>query len=159
MHDFKTQFYRHQTPSQVEVTIHAVYDPFQHPLCSLCEFSSCLTRKLIDAWKVFFLCVCHNGQQRFGTGYHFKIFRSQVPTRKKVNFTPCNHLGSCAIPIWSVTPISARILGRSAPQLKGTSQCSKFKFFRNHLLVTSISINWLACQKLIVVCKTKMYLN
>lgn len=68
-------------------------------------------------------------------------------------------LGSCIIPIQSVTPISGGILGRSAPQLKRTSQCSKFKFFRSHLLVTSISINWLALQKLILVCKTKMYLN
>ena len=34
------------------------------------------------------LCVCHNDHQRFGIGYHFKIFRSQVATGKKVNFTP-----------------------------------------------------------------------
>ena len=26
----------------------------------------------------------------FGIGYHFKIFRSQVATGKKVNFTPCS---------------------------------------------------------------------
>ena len=35
--------------------------------------------------------------------------------------------------------LPGRILGRSAPQLKGTSQCSKFKFFRSHLLVTFIA--------------------
>ena len=35
----------------------------------------------------FFWCVCHNGHQLFGMGYHFKIFRSQVATGK--NFTPC----------------------------------------------------------------------
>ena len=35
------------------------------------------------------LCVCHNDHQLFGIGYHFKIFRSQVATGKKVNFTPC----------------------------------------------------------------------
>ena len=62
--------------------------------------------------------------------------------------------------VFHVTDLySFRILGRSAPQLKRTSQCSKFKFFRRHLLVTSININWLALQKLILVCKTEMYLN
>ena len=34
------------------------------------------------------LCVCHNDHQLFGIGYHFKIFRSQVASGKKVNFTP-----------------------------------------------------------------------
>ena len=29
------------------------------------------------------LCVCHNDHQLLGIGYHFKIFRSQVATRKK----------------------------------------------------------------------------
>ena len=37
-----------------------------------------------------FLCVSHNGHQLFGIGYHFNIFRSQLATRKKVNFTPCH---------------------------------------------------------------------
>jgi len=31
-----------------------------------------------------------NGDQLLGIGYHFKIFRSQVATRKKVNFKPCS---------------------------------------------------------------------
>ena len=39
--------------------------------------------------KNCFLCVRHNGRHLFGTGYHFQIFRSQVTTRKKVNYTPC----------------------------------------------------------------------
>ena len=30
-----------------------------------------------------------NGDQLLGIGYHFKIFRSQVATGKKVNFMPC----------------------------------------------------------------------
>ena len=46
-------------------------------------FSSRLARKLIEAWEVFFVCVCHNGHQLFGIGYHFKMFRSQVATGKK----------------------------------------------------------------------------
>ena len=37
------------------------------------------------------LCVCHNDHQLFGIGYHFKIFRSQVASGKKVNFTPCTN--------------------------------------------------------------------
>ena len=30
-----------------------------------------------------FVCVCHNGYQLFGIGYHLRIFRSQVATEKK----------------------------------------------------------------------------
>jgi len=35
--------------------------------------------------------ILRNGDQLLGIGYHFKIFRSQVATRKKVNFPPCMH--------------------------------------------------------------------
>ena len=34
------------------------------------------------------VCVCHNGYQPFGIGYHFKIFRSQVATEKKLILRP-----------------------------------------------------------------------
>ena len=30
-----------------------------------------------------FVCVCHCGHQFFELGFHFKIFRSQVATKKK----------------------------------------------------------------------------
>ena len=36
----------------------------------------------------FFLCVCHSGHQLFRIGYHFKIFRSQVATGKKLILRP-----------------------------------------------------------------------
>ena len=36
------------------------------------------------------LCVCHNDHQLFGIGYHFKIFRSQVATGKKLILHPEN---------------------------------------------------------------------
>ena len=32
------------------------------------------------------VCVCHNGHQLFGIGYHLRIFRSQVATEKKSLF-------------------------------------------------------------------------
>jgi len=35
--------------------------------------------------------ILRNGDQLLGIGYHFKIFRSQVAMRKKVNFPPCMH--------------------------------------------------------------------
>ena len=47
------------------------------------NFDRVLAWKLIEAWKVLFLCVSHNGHQLFGIGYHFYKFRSQVTTRKK----------------------------------------------------------------------------
>ena len=49
---------------------------------------------LIWQGKNCFSCVCHNGHQLFGIGFHFKIFRSQVATEKKVNFTPCYYWNS-----------------------------------------------------------------
>ena len=40
-------------------------------------------KEINRSMKSVFLCVCHNGHQLFGIGYHFKIFRSQVATGKK----------------------------------------------------------------------------
>ena len=43
----------------------------------------------VTGLKIVCVCVCHTDHQLFVIDYHLKIFRSQVATGKKVNFTPC----------------------------------------------------------------------